>query len=125
MNNGATYMVSSRNINMEKVQEMSEGDLAFQKELLLAISNSVSELKERYREAIDRKDEELIHQARHKVRPTVTIFELRNLSEVLDDGRKLIAAAGMDANFDNHFQEFLKATDDLLRDIEEGDLGIN
>ncbi|MBD8489413.1 hypothetical protein IFO69_11725 [Echinicola sp. CAU 1574] len=125
MNNGATYMVSSRNINMEKVQEMSEGDLAFQKELLLAISNSVSELKERYREAIDRKDEELIHQARHKVRPTVTIFELRNLSEVLEDGRKLIAAAGMDANFDNHFQEFLKATDNLLRDIEEGDLGIN
>ncbi|AWW33319.1 hypothetical protein DN752_23305 [Echinicola strongylocentroti] len=112
-------MIKSRNINMDKVHEMSEGDMEFQKELLQAIASSVEELKERYEDGITKRDEDILHQARHKVKPTVTIFELRNLSQVLDKGRQLIQQDELDERMNEHWEEFSKVADDLLREIYE------
>ncbi|WP_137403870.1 hypothetical protein [Echinicola rosea] len=112
-------MIKSRNINMDKVHEMSEGDLEFQKELLQAIASSVEELKDRYTEAMVQRDEDLLHQARHKVRPTVTIFELRNLSQVLDEGKQVIRHDESEDKVNDHHDQFLKAIDELLREIYE------
>ncbi|WP_229239661.1 hypothetical protein [Echinicola soli] len=112
-------MIKSRNINMDKVHEMSEGDMEFQKELLQAIASSVEELKDRYEEAMAQRDEDLLHQARHKVRPTVTIFELRNLSQVLDEGKQIIRHDELEEKINVHHEQFLKVIDELLREIHE------
>ncbi|WP_186757860.1 hypothetical protein [Echinicola salinicaeni] len=117
MRNPNLLMVESININFDKVHEMSEGDVAFEKELLHAISNSVKELKERYLQGLDKKDPEILHQARHKVKPTITIFELRKLSFVLENGRNLINTKGLNADLDNHYHLFEEAVNDLLADI--------
>ncbi|GGF27283.1 hypothetical protein GCM10011339_14240 [Echinicola rosea] len=119
MINTMPNMIKSRNINMDKVHEMSEGDLEFQKELLQAIASSVEELKDRYTEAMVQRDEDLLHQARHKVRPTVTIFELRNLSQVLDEGKQVIRHDESEDKVNDHHDQFLKAIDELLREIYE------
>ncbi|AGA79559.1 hypothetical protein Echvi_3336 [Echinicola vietnamensis DSM 17526] len=112
-------MIRSMNINMDKVHEMSEGDMEFQKELLQAIASSVEELRDRYEEGIEQRDEDLLHQARHKVKPTVTIFELRNLSQVLEEGKQIIRHDELEEKVNSHHEQFLKAVDELLREINE------
>ncbi|GGZ32671.1 hypothetical protein GCM10007049_27740 [Echinicola pacifica] len=104
---------------MDKVHEMAEGDQEFEVELLEAIASSVQELKERYAEAITNRDEKMMHQARHKVRPTVTIFELRKLSKVLENGRQLIETDASDMAFEEHRKEFIQVSNDLLSEIRE------
>jgi len=117
MRNTSSVMVESMNINFDKVQEMAEGDSAFKKELLQAIAASVKELKERYILGLKTKDAEILHQARHKVKPTITIFELRKLSYVLENGKKLMSTKGIDADLKDHYALFNEAVEDLLTDI--------
>ncbi|GAB3664345.1 hypothetical protein GCM10028791_40000 [Echinicola sediminis] len=118
MRHSSFVMLESVNINFDKVNEMAEGDPLFKKELLQAISDSVVELKERYNAGIKSKNVEALNQARHKVKPTILVFELRKLSDVLETGKKLMESEGIHADLLEHQEQFLKTVEDLLSEIE-------
>jgi hypothetical protein len=111
-------MIKSENINFNRVEEMAEGDMEFRAELLQAIYTSILDLKTKYVEGISLHSEEILQQARHKIKPTVSLFELKRLNAILQEGKTLVSLNGF-KEMDNHQNQFIKAAEELLKDLEE------
>lgn len=110
-------MKTNENINLNKVEEVAEGDKEFQSQLLLAIQTSLEDLKLRYLEGLASKNETILQQARHKIKPTLSLFELKRLSSVLRQGKMLDLSINPD-KVKAHQQDFLAAIDDLLKELK-------
>ena len=110
-------MKTNENINLDRVEEVAEGDKEFQSQLLLAIQTSLEDLKLRYLEGLASKDETILQQARHKIKPTLSLFELKRLSTVLKQGKTLGLSKGAD-KLEAHQKEFQAAIDDLLKELK-------
>ena len=110
-------MKTNENINLNKVEEVAEGDKEFQSQLLLAIQTSLEDLKLRYLEGLASKNETILQQARHKIKPTLSLFELKRLSSVLRQGKMLDLSINPD-KVKAHQKDFLAATDDLLKELK-------
>lgn len=107
-------------IDFEKVDDMVEGDEDFKSELVVAIHQSLLELKEKYQEGATLKDSEVIQQIRHKTKPTLTLFGMESLTEVLNAGKVLIEEKGFDhPNFPKHLEEFLKSVQITIDFVKE------
>ena len=106
------------NINLDRVEEMAEGDDDFRKELLRAIYTSIQELKIKYVEGLSSHNLEKLQQARHKIKPTLSLFELKKLNAILQEGKALVSAKGFE-DLDLHQNQFREITDALLNDLEE------
>lgn len=87
---------------------MSEGDEEFKMELTSAIYNGLVELEVKYSEGLVDRDEVKIQQIRHKIRPTLMMFEFVDLMECLSKGKEILDSEGFSASFEVHFQEFLE-----------------
>lgn len=111
-------MAKSENINLNKVDEMTEGDAGFRAELLQALYTSIQDLQAKYVEGLSSRNEEALQQARHKIKPTVTLFQLKRIQSVLSEGKSIFSTKRF-ATLDQHETEFLKVTDDLLKELEE------
>lgn len=111
-------MNKSENINLNKVEEMAEGDSGFRAELLQALYASIQDLQTKYVEGLSSHSEEALQQARHKIKPTVTLFELNKIHSVLLEGKAIVNGQGF-AALGQHESQFIKVTDDLLRELEE------
>lgn len=111
-------MGKAENINLNKVDEMAEGDTDFKAELLHALYTSIQDLQTRYVEGLSLQNEEALQQARHKIKPTVTLFQLKKIQSVLSEGKAIVSTKGF-AALGQHESEFIKVTDDLLRELEE------
>jgi hypothetical protein len=107
------------NIDYEKIEDMVEGDEDFRSQLLEAIIVAVKELQESYIKGIDSKKEEIIKQARHKIKPTLTLFGLRALATTLGEGKQLITKGGPDRDLRSHKAKFISVTNAVLEDIAE------
>jgi|SRR5690606_7482031 len=108
----------TENINFNRVEEMAEGDLEFKSQLLQAIYTSIQDLKKKYIEGLSSNDEELIQQARHKIKPTLSLFELKKLNAILQEGKVLVSSRGSE-KLKSHEIEFLQATDELLDELNQ------
>jgi HPt (histidine-containing phosphotransfer) domain-containing protein len=108
-----------KNIDFQKVEEIVESDSDFRKQLLEAIILAAQELKEKYLRGIDEKDLERIKQARHKIKPTLGLFDLQKLSAVLGRGKQLFSDNGLHQELDWHKQELTDAIDDLVDEVRE------
>ncbi|MFC4871983.1 hypothetical protein [Negadavirga shengliensis] len=108
-----------KNIDFQKVEEIVEGDSDFRKQLLEAIILAAQELKEKYLRGIDEKDVERIKQARHKIKPTLGLFDLQKLRMVLGRGKQLFSDNGLNQELDWHKQELAEAIDDLMDEVRE------
>lgn len=97
---------------------MAEGDTEFEKELLQAIYVSIQDLKAKYIEGLTTQNEEILQQARHKIKPTLSLFELRKLSALLVEGKTAVDSSGF-TSLNNHVGRFQEAADSLLSDLEE------
>lgn len=109
-------MIKSDNINFNRVEEMAEGDLEFRSQLLNAIYSSIQDLKLKYIEGLSQQNEEIIQQARHKIKPTLSLFELNKLSSILQEGKKLVSSDESE-KLNAHQTRFLLAIEDLLDDL--------
>ncbi|MFD2036004.1 hypothetical protein ACFSKL_14460 [Belliella marina] len=96
-------------LNFDRIDEMAEGDLEFRTELIAAIHTSLIELKEVYLEGAEKNDGEIIHLIRHKVKPTLALFEINPLSQIINDGKNIIAEKGFGQEFMEHLDAFLDA----------------
>ena len=111
-------MNNSENINFHRVEEMAEGDMEFRSQLLNAIYTSIQDLKKKYVEGLTSHNEEIIQQARHKIKPTLSLFELKKLNEILQEGKVLVSSGGFN-ELETHQGKFLQATDELLNDLDK------
>jgi len=97
---------------------MAEGDLEFQSELIRAIYTSIQDLKNKYVEGLTSHNELILQQARHKIKPTLSLFELKKLKAILQEGKDIVSSTGFDG-LEQHQAQFEKAADDLLKDLDE------
>jgi len=111
-------MLKLTNIDYQLVVEMAEGDKEFEAELLEAIINSVKDLRKKYLDGVLSQNEEMIIQARHKIKPTLTLFGLERLSLIIENGKETLDIEGMKSSLvDKHQEEFTEAVDDLLEEL--------
>ncbi|MCH7400402.1 hypothetical protein ACFOUP_07920 [Belliella kenyensis] len=94
-------------INLSKIDEMAEGDLEFKNELVSAIYTSLIDLRTKYIEGSEKEENETIQQIRHKVKPTLALFEIRKLEEVLSQGKLILEKNGFKGEFLIHLETFL------------------
>lgn len=89
-----------------RILEMSEGDEEFQSELTHAIYNGLLDLQTKYREGVKAKNEIIIQQIRHKLKPTLSMFKFHDLIEELQNGKEILESRGFNEDFDIHFASF-------------------
>ncbi|MBW3468031.1 hypothetical protein [Arthrospiribacter ruber] len=101
-------------VSFEKIEEMTEGDAEFKAELISAIYFSLQELREKYIEGAENQDPVVIQEIRHKVKPSLALFDMVVLSEVIHDGKEIIEHQGFNKAFLEHFDKFLDAVQDAI-----------
>ncbi len=100
------------------ISDMAEGDKEFQSELTEAIYRGLVELKEVYREGSSGKNEVKIQQIRHKLKPTLSMFELSHIIEELQIGKDIIESDGFDSvAFDIHYQNLQEKLDIAIKRV--------
>lgn len=98
---------------------MAEGDDEFRIELTSAIYNGLVELEAKYSEGLAEKDEVKIQQIRHKIKPTLAMFEFDQLADSLQVGKEILEAEGFGKAFEAHFQDFLKKVKVALIEVSQ------
>ncbi len=106
-------------VNFDRIDEMAEGDMEFRNELITAIHNSLIELKEKYLEGSEEENIETIQQIRHKVKPTLALFEIEKLNDVVLNGKTIIEENGFKGPFLTHLEEFLDAWQEAYEFVKE------
>jgi len=101
----------------QRILEMAEGDEDFRIELTAAIYSGLSELKSVYTLGFAEKDEVKIQQIRHKIKPTLAMFDFDQLAETVQHGKEILESQGFGSAFEAHFQAFLKLTDEALNEV--------
>ncbi|GAB2502768.1 MAG: hypothetical protein EP311_05870 [Cytophagales bacterium] len=90
----------------QRIDEMAEGDEDFRAELTQAIFEGLVELKAKYAEGLDKKDLVIIQQVRHKLKPTLSMFDLDLLSDSLQQGKEILETEGFSQKFNVHYRDF-------------------
>lgn len=106
-------------INLERIEEMADGDAEFRAELMLAIHTSLIELKEKYLEGAENANSETIHLIRHKVKPTMMLFEIERLRVSIQNGKEIIEEKGFKEEFLLHLDDFLDAWQEVFDFVSE------
>ncbi len=81
---------------------MADGDAEFENQLIVAIHQGLIELKEKYLEGASTKNEVIIQQIRHKLKPTLSMFEFNDIISELSNGKEILESKGFDASFEAH-----------------------
>ena len=100
----------------QRILEMAEGDEEFRMELTTAIHAGLLELKTKYDEGFHEKDEVKIQQIRHKVKPTLGMFEFEDLSIILQEGKDILESEGFNQAFGGHFHLLQEKLDTAIEE---------
>ncbi len=107
-----------KNIDFQKIDDMVEGDADFRKQLLEAIEVALTELENSYLIGIKEKSLPVIKQARHKIKPTLGLFDLERLGVVLGNGKRFMQDHGFGEGLDAHKKEFQDAVHAVLEEVK-------
>lgn len=102
----------------QKILDMADGDDEFRMELTAAIHSGLLELKAVYSTARDTQDEVAIQQIRHKLKPTLAMFEFDQLAATLQNGKEILDSEGFGASFEAHFEVFLQHVETALEEVQ-------
>ncbi|MDG1278357.1 MAG: hypothetical protein P8O16_13820 [Algoriphagus sp.] len=84
------------------ISGMSDGDDEFENQLTTAIYQGLIELREKYLEASITKNEEIIKQIRHKLKPTLSMFGFDDIIAELHNGKDILDSNGFGVAFEDH-----------------------
>ena len=101
----------------QKILEMAEGDEEFRIELTSAIHQSLLELESKYMEGFMDKDELKIQQIRHKIKPTLAMFEFGQLSASIQEGKSILETEGFSESFQAHFVQFIEKVKSAIEEV--------
>jgi len=107
-------MLEKTPINLDRIEEMTEGDADFKSELVSALHTSLLELKEKYLEGAELRKEEIIQEIRHKVKPSLALFEIEELSRVVGEGKEILQENGFGPKFLSHLDEFIDVVQEAI-----------
>jgi hypothetical protein len=102
----------------QRIEEMSDGDEEFKLELTQAIHRGLIELKKVYSEGSQEKDMHKIQQIRHKLKPTLSMFDFELLTHNLQEGKEILESTGFDDRFQSHFSDFIQHVDQAIKEVE-------
>ncbi|MFD2201185.1 hypothetical protein [Shivajiella indica] len=105
-------------VNFDKIDEMTDGDADFKAELVSAIFNSLVELRDVYIQGASLENEDTIQEIRHKVKPSLALFEINELNELLNEGKELIEEKGFGPEFLQHLDRFLDVVQEVIDYVE-------
>ncbi len=100
------------------INEMSEGDEDFRNELISAIYNGLVELQTKYTEGTQEQNLEIIQQIRHKLKPTLAMFEFDDLGDSLQIGKDILESSGFGEEFDSHAVQFHSKLMNAIKAVE-------
>lgn len=103
----------------QRILEMSDGDEEFRLELTSAIANGLVELQSVYGEGIMEKNEIKIQQIRHKIKPTLSMFEFEALIICLNEGKSILESQGFGEAAFSHFQDFLQKVTIAIAEVNQ------
>jgi hypothetical protein len=101
-----------------KLLEISEGDEEFKSELTKAIHNGLNELKSIYSKGYQEKDSLIIQQIRHKVKPTLAMFEFEDLIVEIQKGKEILETQGFSENFSIHVSALDRLIDAAIYNVD-------
>lgn len=102
----------------QKILEIAEGDEEFKLELTNAIYQGLIELKEVYSEGVEQQDIVKIQQIRHKVKPTLAMFEFENLIVEMQKGKEILESDGFTKEFSEHLAVFNQMLTAAIADVK-------
>ena len=102
----------------QKILEIAEGDEEFKLELTTAIYQGLIELKEVYSDGVEQQDIVKIQQIRHKVKPTLAMFEFENLIVEMQKGKEILESDGFTEEFSKHLSEFNQMLTAAIADVK-------
>ncbi|GAA0880076.1 hypothetical protein GCM10009119_30460 [Algoriphagus jejuensis] len=109
----------SNNLELnQRILDMAEGDDEFRSELISAIYTGLMELQTVYAQGRIEKDKVKIQQIRHKIKPTLVMFDFDQVAVSLEEGREILDAQGFGLAFESHFLSFLILMDLVLLDVK-------
>lgn len=91
----------------QRISDAAEGDEEFQHDLTKAIFLGLTELKKVYSEGYIEKDVHKIQQIRHKLKTTLTMFDLDPIMETLQEGKDILESQGFGQEFEAHFNKLI------------------
>lgn len=104
----------------QQIYDMSDGDPEFQKELTMAIYSGLVELKEKYTEGVAEQNDITIQQIRHKLKPTLMMFELIHIIDELQVGKEIIESEGFRGEaFEAHYRKLHEKLDLAIQRVYE------
>ncbi len=101
-------------VNFERIDDMTEGDADFKAELLSAIYTSLQELRDKYIEGASNADDTMIQEIRHKVKPSLALFDMDVLADLMTEGKEIIENHGFEGPFLDHLDRFIDAVEDAI-----------
>lgn len=101
---------TSTDLNL-KILAIADGDEDFKLELTKAIHTGLIELKTVYKQGNDAKDEVTIQQIRHKMKPTLAMFDFDELIVEMQIGKDIVESEGFTDRFSAHVLKMDKLVD--------------
>lgn len=102
----------------QRIKDMSDGDDDFKKELTMAIHNGLQELLQKYQEGHLEQNLIKIEKIRHKVKPTLALFDFEYLAECLASGKEILESVGFGEQFDAHVERFLELVREAITEVK-------
>jgi hypothetical protein len=103
----------------QRILDMAEGDDEFRIELTSAIYNGLLELEAKYAEGFYERDEVKIQQIRHKIKPTLAMFEFELLTDSIQEGKAILESEGFGKAFENHFHDFVQKVQLAIKEVNQ------
>ncbi|WP_296705032.1 hypothetical protein [Algoriphagus sp.] len=100
-----------------KILEIAEGDEDFRIELIQAIHNGLIELKAVYSKGHEEKDEVVIQQIRHKLKPTLVMFDFEDLVSEIQKGKVILESEGFTENYSTHVLELNRLLEGAICEV--------
>ncbi len=101
----------------QRILEMAEGDEEFRLELTSAIYQGLLELEVKYSEGFQNKDEVKIQQIRHKIKPTLAMFDFNLLTDSMQKGKAILESEGFGDSFESHYHEFIEQVKAAAKEV--------
>lgn len=86
----------------KRILEIADGDDDFKIELTKALYNGLIELKSVYSQGNEEKDQVIIQQIRHKMKPTLAMFDFEDLAFEIQKGKEILESEGFSEKFSLH-----------------------
>jgi hypothetical protein len=77
------------------------------------------ELEAKYSEGFQERDEVKIQQIRHKIKPTLAMFEFELLTSSIQEGKLILESEGFGKAFESHFHDFLEKVRIAIKEVNQ------